>query len=141
MRVHSMFWAVAVLLVATSLLSQDVSNFHQQTTTPENARYEIVQSEIVARWTFRLDRYTGHVAQLVSTKNDGNAWEDMEVEEPGLARTPTRAHFQIFTSGIAARHTFMIDTDTGKSWVLLSSKRKASDGSEVEVALWEPFER
>jgi hypothetical protein len=65
----------------------------------------------------------------------------MEVIELKPTLTPTRARFQIFTSGIAARHTFMMDTDTGESWVLVSGKRKDANGSEQEVSLWQPFEK
>jgi hypothetical protein len=142
MKVHPAFWTVVVVLVTTSLVAQgDLTNIHQLTTAPANARYEIVQSEIAAKWTFRLDRYTGHIAQLVNTKTNGTTWEDMEVIELKPTLTPTRARFQIFTSGIAARHTFMMDTDTGESWVLVSGKRKDANGSEQEVSLWQPFEK
>src|SRR5438094_879805 len=110
------------MILATTAAAQDVSNVHQHSEAPQNARFEIVQSEIAAKWTFRLDRFTGHVAQLVGTEND-RAWKEMEVEEletlpPALGRAlgqtaPTRPRFQIFTSGLAAMHTFLIDTDTG----------------------------
>jgi hypothetical protein len=90
------------------------------------------------KWTFRLDRFTGHVDQLVSTKDNDDRWEDMDVMELETARPPLRSHFQIFTSGIAAKHTFLIDTDTGKTWVLVSGKRK-NEKAEYEVELWQLF--
>jgi len=40
----------------------------QKTATPEDARYEIVQSGLEAWWTLKLDRYTGKVYQLVRTE-------------------------------------------------------------------------
>ena len=128
-----------VVIFGSGLLAQEPTDIHQQTTPPPNARFEIVQSELAAKWTFRLDRFKGRVAQLVRTKDDDNAWEDMEVIGLGPVQNPTRARFQLFTSGIAARHTFMIDTDTGKTWVLVSSKRKRDDGTEEEVSGWQPF--
>jgi hypothetical protein len=122
-----------------TLLAQQASDIHQQTTSPPNARFEIVQSELAAKWTFRLDRFTGHVAQLVSTKGGENTWEDMQVVGLGPVRSPTQARFQLFTSGLAAKHTFMIDTDSGNTWVIVASKRKQSDGTENEVSVWQPF--
>jgi len=98
-----------------------------------------VQSEIAARWTFRLDRFTGHVAQLVKTKDEDTAWEDMEVLRLPHVACPTRARFQVFTSGLAARHTFLIDTDTGRTWLIVSANRKHADGTEYEVSVWQPF--
>ena len=103
------------------------------------ARFEILQSELASRWTFRLDRFTGRVAQLVKTKDDDNTWEDMEVLERPSISTPSRARFQLFTSGLAARYTLMIDTDTGRTWQVVTVKRKAADGSQVDVVVWAPF--
>ncbi len=128
-----------LLIVASALVAQQTSDIHQQTTSPSNARFEIVQSELAAKWTFRLDRFTGHVAQLVHTKDNDSAWEEMEVEELEPIQPATRARFQLFTSGLAAKHTFLIDTDTGKTWVLVGGKRKLKDGNEEEISLWQPF--
>ena len=137
-----MFLMVCLLL---SLLSAPLraqgspADIHQQTTTPANARFEIVQSELAAKLAFRLDRFTGHVAQLVRTTADDNAWEEMEVLGLPKITAPTRARFQIFTSGLAARFTFLIDTDTGNTWVVVTSKRRASNGTEYDVSLWQPL--
>jgi len=49
------------------------------------------------------------------------------------------ARFQIFTSGIAAKQTFLIDVETGKTWVLASIKTTDKDGHEQETDDWEPF--
>jgi hypothetical protein len=132
--------AVAVGVFSVHVLAQDQpSNIHQQTTAPANARFEIVQSELAVKWTFRLDRFAGRVAQLVKTKEDDVAWERMEVVGLPAIPTPTRARFQLFTSGLAARNTFLIDTDTGKSWVMVSAKRKNPDGTEYDLTIWDGF--
>ena len=128
-----------VLLLPVTVGAQELSDQHQQTTTPPNARFEVMQSQLVARLTFRLDRFTGRVAQLVRTSDDNNAWEEMEVIGLPAMSQAARPRFQLFTSGIAARHTFLIDNDTGKTWVIVNGKRTNSDGSEYEVTLWEPF--
>lgn len=133
--------AISVLLISsTCLFTQEPSDVHQQTTAPPNARFEVVQSELAARWTFRLDRFTGHVAQLVETEDAGDAWEEMTVIGLPPLDMPTRARFQIFTSGLAAKHTFLIDNDTGRTWVVVSSTGKNADGTDYKIDLWEPFE-
>ena len=129
----------AVLLLSGPAFAQQQSDLHQQTTTPPNARFEILQSELAARWTFRLDRFTGRVAQLVKAGDDKNAWEEMEVIGLPALSQASRPRFQLFTSGIAARYTFLIDNDTGKTWVVVTDKRTRSDGSEYEITMWEPF--
>ena len=132
---------LVVLAFGANLASgQASSDVHQRTSSPPNARFEIVQSEIAAKWTFRLDRYTCHVSQLVKTKDDGNSWESMRVLALPLPGPQAHAHFQIFASGIAAKFTFLIDTDTGRSWTLATSKAKQDDGTEYDENLWEPFE-
>jgi len=118
-----------LLFFGSILLAQEPapSDVHQQTTPPPNARFEIVQSEVTAKSTYRLDRFTGHVDLLVKSETEGYSWEDMPVT--GLPRTvsPTKARFQLFTSGIAVRFTFLLDTDTGKSWIVVSDHT------------WQPF--
>jgi hypothetical protein len=126
--------------VTTLLAAQDQpSDVHQTTTTPPNGRFEIVQSELAAKWTFRLDRFTGQVSQLVSTKEGDYAWEEMEVVGRITSSGPTHPRFQLFSSGIAARYTFLIDTDTGKTWQLKTVTEKLPDGTEEENNVWEPL--
>ncbi len=130
-----------VLIAGSGLLAQENPAVHQQTTSPPNARFEIVQSELAARWTFRLDRFTGHVAQLSSTKDGDVIWEEMQVVGLQPVRSSMQAHFQLFTSGIAARHTFLIDSDSGTTWMLVTGKRRQEDGTEYEVNVWQPFQQ
>ena len=129
--------------VPALVCSQEVNvtvQSHQSTAAPPESRFEIVQSTLAAKFTFRLDKWTGRVWQLVQTKSNGNAWEELEVMSRPKLDTPSRARFQIFTSGLAARHTFLIDTVAGKTWVIVTAKRKNDDGTDYEVVLWEPFE-
>jgi len=128
------------LCVAIPVLAQDnPSDVHQSTTPPQGARFEIVQSELAARWTFKLDRFTGQVFQFSKTKEGDSAWQEMGVAGRSSGLQATRARFQIFTSGIAARFTFLIDTDTGKTWQLSTSKQTLADGTVEETDWWEAF--
>ena len=136
---HLVLTVSLLLVFGLALRAQEPSDIHQQTVAPSNARYEIVQSELAAKWTFRLDRFTGHVAQLTHNKDNENVWEEMRIINIPYIATPTRARFQIFTSGLAARHTFLIDTDTGKTWVIVTNKGKNEDGTDYEVSLWQQF--
>ncbi len=131
---------VSLLLLALSESgsAQQLSDIHQHTTSPPSARFEI-QSELAARWTFRLDRFTGHVAQLVKTSEDDNSWENMPVADLPAVTAPLRPRFQLFASGVAAKYTFLIDADTGKTWVLVTGKGKRPDGTEYEFNSWQAF--
>ncbi len=50
-------------------LVQEPSDIHEMTVLPDGASFEIVQSQISARRTVRLDRFTGQVARLVESPN------------------------------------------------------------------------
>lgn len=131
--------ALFIVLLSSIVGAQQPSDVHQQTTLPVGARFEVLQSELAAKWTFRLDRFTGHVAQLVRTQDDDNTWEEMRVIGLPAVSAPSRPRFQLFASGLAARYMFLIDTDTGKTWVVVTGKRKRTDGSEYEENVWQPF--
>ncbi len=112
---------------------------HQYTTPPSSGRFEILQSSIAAMWTFRLDRYYGRVWQLVKTNDDNITWEEMLIIDLPKIKTATNPRFQLFTSGLAARHTFLIDNETGNTWVVVKAKRQNKDGGEYEINIWQPF--
>ena len=142
MKLNELVVALGVGLAANICAAADVDvnvRSHQITTSPSGARYEVLQSTLAARWTFKLDRYTGRVWQLTRTKDDDNTWEEMRVFERPAIQAPTRPRFQLFTSGLAARHTFLLDSDTGKTWVVVTGKRKETDGTETEYNAWQPF--
>jgi len=133
---------LVIVLLASNGYAADVDvnvHSHQLTTPPPGARFEVLQSTLAARWTFRLDRYTGRIWQLVKTTDDENTWEEMRVFERSQIQSPTRPRFQLFTSGLAARHTFLLDGDTGRTWVVVTGKSKDKDGNEVEHHAWQPF--
>ena len=48
-----------------------------------------------------------------------------------------KIRYQLFTSGLAARHTFLINTETGKSWQIRSINKGNQDEETVE---WFPFD-
>lgn len=131
---------IAAIMTCAPIWAQDSpSRLHLQTSSLPNARFEVLQSTLAVRHTYRLDRFSGRVWQLVRTKADDNAWEEMPVIDSPKIAAPSRARFQLFTSGFSVRHTFLLDTDSGKSWVVVTSKQKGADGSDFEIALWQPF--
>jgi len=91
---------------------------HSSSSVSSQSRYEVIQSTLAAIWTFRLDRVCGQISQLVSTKNEGTAWQSMKIDGIPKCNFDGKNRYQLFTSGLAARHTFLINTETGKSWVL-----------------------
>ena len=130
--------ALTCACIPVVVAAQSDVKVHGFSTQPPDGRFEIVQSPLAAKWTFRLDRHTGQVDQLVSSLFGGVAWQEMPAI--GLPKTTNVGdpRFVLFTSGLAARHTFLIDTETGDSWILTAWPSDEEDSDEV--AGWAPFD-
>ena len=88
-----------------------------------NARYQIVQSELVARITFRVDRVCGAVSQIVATEGGDNLWQAVPIENPPACVADGRIRYQLFTSGLSVRYTYLMNTDNGATWRLVANSQ------------------
>ncbi len=110
--------------------SKDV-NIHTSTTSGNNSRYEIIQSTLAARWTFRVDKVCGNISQMVLNKDEELIWQQMVILGLPKCTQDGKNRYQVFTSGIATRHTFLMNTESGKTWQVRSMKDK--DGDEFSA--------
>jgi hypothetical protein len=101
---------------------------HSSSSLGGQARYEMVQSALAARWTFRLDRVCGNISQVVLTQSESMTFETMLVLGLPKCVPDGKIRYQLFTSGLAARHTYLLNTESGKAWQIQSLKNK--DGNE-----------
>jgi hypothetical protein len=127
-RIPSRPAAIAVLMIVFAMLvprmirgQGTLIQKHEETTPPVEARYEIIQSSFIAKMTLRLDRFNGVVDQLVSRVDSTIGWQTIPRRPHPYQDTRIlgRANYQIFTSGIAARYTFLINVTTGATWELV----------------------
>lgn len=93
------------------------------------ARYEVIQSPINIRDTFRFDRWTGLTDILVGQDDAALVWRQVNHEDvtPVSATGP---RFQLTLSAVAAKGAYLVDTTTGRTWILL--------GNDAAVA-WRPI--
>jgi hypothetical protein len=121
---------IALLGISFSFISSAQSRniTHTSSSLGSQARYEIIQSTLAARWTFRLDRVCGNVSQIVTAQSENMTFERTPVIGLPKCAPDGKIRYQIFTSGIAAMHTYLLNTDTGKAWQLQSNKDK--DGND-----------
>ena len=119
----------ALMFVPIAYAQSNASPSVSSRVSPDS-RFEIVQSALVAKQTFKLDKFLGNVYLLVKTPDGSDVWEPMLKESNPADRSTTgKSEYQIFTSGIAARFTFLMNVNSGITWQLVSSK----DGT----LLWE----
>lgn len=133
--------ALMMLLVCGACAAEDMPNNVPQTTSPiVSARYEIVASSWMRKLTFRLDRYNGRVWMKVVDPKENKLWESMYVEDNRWSTASTHAHFQIFLSGFFASDTFLIDTDSGKVWMVVAATKKPDDTDTSEHLFWQSID-
>lgn len=133
-RWQTLFILVTLFFVNASNVWSQGNNSHQSTLISSDARYEIIQSTLAARWTFRLDKHTGVVFQIVQKSDNSLTWEEMLRLPHTLldTRHPNKVNYQIFMSGTLARVTFLINVNTGATWQL-------TQDSESNLVFWDPI--
>ena len=99
-------------------------------TQMNNARFEVIQNPKVRKYTFFLDKVEGKVYQMVQSYGGRTKWQEMEVY-PKDTQTYTESTYQIYISGLMTSDTFLINTKTGRTWMLVK-------GKDDEI-LWEEF--
>ncbi len=109
---------------------------HHETTAPETAHFQIIEAQTAVKWTFRVDRFTGQVAILVQDKDGNYVWQNNKMLGLPDLHANTKPRFQMFLSGLSAKFSFLLDTETGKTWALTTLTDK--DGKEADYA-WKPF--
>ena len=106
---------------------------HQSTTVPESAIFEVVQSPLLAKLAFRLDRYTGETWQFVSTQDKSYAWQRIKrIAVPNDTKTTGKVNYQIFLSGIRVQVTILMNTTTGASWYIAEDPKEGVFRSTME---------
>ena len=113
---------LGLLIILFSMCSANVSaqetNRNQFTSAPASSRFELVQSELAAKVTLKVDKFSGIVYQLVQGEK-GVTWQIIESEKhPNDTATPGKVNYQVFTSGLAVRMTYLINVNTGATWQL-----------------------
>jgi hypothetical protein len=126
-------WCLLLLVSAPVLHAQGEFVGHVSTAIPEMSRFEIVQSTLVVRSTFRIDKFSGAVDQLVLASDSSLVWQQVpRIKHPaGNPTSPERVNYQLFLSGLANRHTYLMNMNNGATWQLVQTKEGGY--------LWEPI--
>ena len=99
------------------------TNRNQISSAPESSRFEIIQSELAAKVTLKIDKYTGRVYQLVQG-HKGLTWQIIQAEKHNNdVASKGRVNYQVFTSGLVVRMTYLLNVNTGSTWKLAEDKK------------------
>jgi len=122
---------MALVLTIGHGWAQETVN-HQYSSAPESSRFQVVQSDHGARFTFNIDKYTGSVFLLVKGES-GLTWQLIDSEkQPHDETIPNQVNYQLFTSALGIRYTFLINVNTGITWELVEDKK-------ANVYWWSPL--
>lgn len=90
-------------------------------TSQTGGRFEIIQSSKARKLTFRLDKYTGDVYQLVETNEKELVWEkipNLMLEYLRPEKIEQKISYQLFMGGIAVADCFLMNIHNGITYVL-----------------------
>lgn len=122
---YKLFLATCVLILMCAPSAAQESAVSLSSTVPASARFEIVQSPLLAKLTFRLDRVTGDTWQFVSKKKGDFTWQPIErIGLPNDSRVQGKVNYQIFLSGVRAQVTILMNTNTGVSWYISEDSKE-----------------
>ncbi len=115
---------ILFLFSSVKIFSQSIEKYQAVATSQTGGRYEILQSQIKRSNTFKLDKFTGQIFVFVSTKNDKVAWQEVPKNSGILDTTVSdRINYQLFMGGTMARDCFLLNINTGVTWVLVEDRK------------------
>jgi len=119
-----------LIAAATTVLAVEIEQ-HERSSVPPSARYELIQSTLAAKLTLRVDKFTGRVDQIVESIEGGKTWQAIPKRTHANDETKTNeVNYQVFTSAMSVKFTFLINVHTGATWQLVESE----DG-----LVWDPI--
>lgn len=115
------------ILAITCLIWITLSTFAQVDTRPAVSssltgdRFEIIQSPIILRQVFRLDKFTGDVYVISDTGDDEIQWKKIDnplLEFYGKLDDKKSISYQLFISGATVRYCFLMNIKNGMTYIL-----------------------
>lgn len=108
------------LIIFFPLFGQEHSS--NQSTSFCGGRWEIFMSEVGAKISFKFDKYTGDIYQMVRAEDNSLIWQPMKKEESSKDIQKTDIiNYQLFSSGLGIKYTFILNTNSGLVWQLVSN--------------------
>jgi hypothetical protein len=101
---HSLIFGLIVCSVGASALADDGPLVSAITATGPDPRFEVVQSTLLRRQTFLLDRWAGRVYVMTQSADSSNAWYEMAITDRPVVPKPAGDRFQLFYSLAAGWH-------------------------------------
>ena len=112
------YLVIILFFLSVQIAHAQKTNRNQISSAPATTQFEIIQSELTAKGTYMIDKYTGSVYQMVQG-DKGLFWQKIFAELHSNDKiNEGKVNYQLFTSGLAIRMTYLINVNTGATWEL-----------------------
>lgn len=95
-------------------------------TSVTGGRFEIVQSEMARKYSFKLDKKTGKIYMMVKDYKDDISWEEMRIIGLLPNKYTSDINYQLFLGGLVVADIFLIDIHSGQTWQLVQDSKDES---------------
>ena len=113
-------FVICFLILTISAYGQQ--NGTNQTTSLNGGRWEFFMSDVAVRYTFKIDKFTGDVFQYVKRNDETYTWQIVEkYRNVNDIVKDNVINYQLFSSGQGIRFTFLLNTNTGLTWKLVTT--------------------
>jgi hypothetical protein len=113
-------FVICFLIITISTYSQQ--NGSNQTTSLNGGRWEFFMSDVAIRYTFKIDKFTGDVYQYVKREDETYTWQIVEKNtNVNDIMKENVINYQLFSNGQGIRYTFLLNTNSGLTWKLVST--------------------
>lgn len=108
-----------------------MTTYQAVSTSQVGGRYEILQSEISRRLSFKLDKYTGIVYECEDQTKNSCGWKEIKrAPSPSDVPIQDQINYQLYLGGHLSLDCFLINIHTGTMWIYV---RNRETGSSFEL--------
>lgn len=99
-------------------------NGTNQTTSLRDGQWEFFMSDVAVKYTFKVDKFNGNVYQFVQREDKSYTWQLIEKEASKIdIQKQDSINYQLFSSGLGIRFTFLLNTNSGLTWKLVKDEK------------------
>lgn len=113
---------ICFIILGFPVFGQD--NGSNQTTSLSHGHWEFFMSDVAIKYTFKVDKFTGNVYQFVQREDKSYTWQLIERETSRIdIQKQDSINYQLFSSGLGIRFTFLLNTNSGLTWKLVKDEK------------------
>lgn len=124
---------LVLIFIILRLSAFGQQNGTNQTTSLSDGHWEFFMSDVAAKYTFKVDKFTGDVYQFVQREDKSYTWQFIEKETSDKdIQKQDSINYQLFSSGLGIRFTFLLNINSGLTWQLVKDEKEGYFFHKIE---------